>query len=108
MRFMEKMSPKELPKLILRIIICADTNIATADGVFQISDTVTPLKPNQQYDKMSIRNVDATGLAINMETRTTRSPSARTKTLFRSRTSTSRLLTRTAQLTTRSDIISTS
>ena len=67
MRFMEKISPKELPKIILCIIICADTNIATADGVFQISDTITPLKPDQQYDKMSIRNVDATGLAINMD-----------------------------------------
>ncbi len=66
---MEKISPKELPKLILCIIICADTNTntATADGVFQISDTVTPLKPNQQYDKMSIRNVDATSQIITMD-----------------------------------------
>jgi S-layer protein (TIGR01567 family) len=45
----------------------SDTNIATVDGEFQISDTVTPLKSDQQYDKMSIRSVDATGLAVIMD-----------------------------------------
>jgi S-layer protein (TIGR01567 family) len=45
----------------------ADTNIATIDGEFQISDTVTTLKSEQQYDKMSIRNVDATAKTITMD-----------------------------------------
>ena len=44
-----------------------DTNIATVDGEFQISDTVTPLKSEQAYDKMSIRNVDATGMTVTMD-----------------------------------------
>ncbi len=45
----------------------ADTNIATVDGEFQISDTATPLKTSQTYDKMSIRNVDATGMKVIMD-----------------------------------------
>jgi S-layer protein (TIGR01567 family) len=45
----------------------SDTNIATVDGVFQISDTVTPLKSEQQYDKMSIRNVNPTDYSIIMD-----------------------------------------
>ena len=45
----------------------ADTNIATVDGEFQISDTPTALKSEQQYDKMSIRNVDATGMSVTMD-----------------------------------------
>jgi len=45
----------------------ADTNIATVDGEFQVSDTPTALKSEQQYDKMSIRNVDATNMAITMD-----------------------------------------
>ena len=45
----------------------SDTNIATVDGEFQISDTVTPLKSDQQYDKMSIRSVDATSMTITMD-----------------------------------------
>ena len=45
----------------------ADTNIATVDGEFQLSDTVTPLKSEQQYDKMSIRNVNPTDMIITMD-----------------------------------------
>jgi S-layer protein (TIGR01567 family) len=45
----------------------ADTNIATVDGEFQISDTATPLKSDQQYDKMSIRNVNPTDYTITMD-----------------------------------------
>jgi S-layer protein (TIGR01567 family) len=45
----------------------ADTNIATVDGIFQISDTPTPLKVDQQYDSMSIRNVDPTAKTITMD-----------------------------------------
>jgi S-layer protein (TIGR01567 family) len=44
-----------------------DTNIATIDGEFQISDNVTPIKPDQQYDKMSIRNVDPSAFTIAMD-----------------------------------------
>ncbi len=40
---------------------------ATIDGIFQISDISTPLKADQQYDKMSIRNVDATGMSVIMD-----------------------------------------
>jgi S-layer protein (TIGR01567 family) len=45
----------------------SDTNIATVDGVFQVSDAVTPLKSEQQYDKMSIRKVEPTTLTITMD-----------------------------------------
>ena len=45
----------------------SDTNIATVDGEFQISDTVNPLKSEQQYDKMSIRKVDATAMKVTMD-----------------------------------------
>jgi S-layer protein (TIGR01567 family) len=45
----------------------ADTNIATVDGVFQVSDTAAPIKVDQQYDKMSIRNVDPTAKTITMD-----------------------------------------
>ncbi|VVB63130.1 S-layer protein [uncultured archaeon] len=44
-----------------------DKVIATIEGVFQISDTPTPIKADQQYDKMSIRNVDATNMAVTMD-----------------------------------------
>jgi S-layer protein (TIGR01567 family) len=44
-----------------------DKDSATVDGIFQISDTPTPLKSDQQYDKMSIRNVDATGMTVTMD-----------------------------------------
>jgi len=44
-----------------------DTNIATIDGIFQVSDTPTLLKSNEQYDKMSIRNVNPTAMTITMD-----------------------------------------
>lgn len=45
----------------------SDTNIATIDGIFQISDSTTPIKVDQQYDKMSIRTVDSSSLSITMD-----------------------------------------
>ena len=45
----------------------SDTNIATVDGEFQMSDNVTTLKPSQRYGKMSIRKVDPTGMTITMD-----------------------------------------
>ncbi len=45
----------------------SDTSIATIDGVFQISDKLTALKSDQQYDKMSIRNVNPTAMNIIMD-----------------------------------------
>jgi len=45
----------------------ADKDSATVDGIFQISDTPLLLKSDQQYDKMSIRNVDATDMSIVMD-----------------------------------------
>lgn len=40
---------------------------ATINGIFQISDTPILLKSDKQYGKMSIRNVDATGMSISMD-----------------------------------------
>jgi S-layer protein (TIGR01567 family) len=48
-------------------IFRGDYDSATVDGVFQISDTVTSIESDQQYDKMSIRNVDPTGMTITMD-----------------------------------------
>ena len=45
----------------------ADKDSATIDGIFQISDTPILLKSDQQFGKMSIRNVDATGMSITMD-----------------------------------------
>ena len=45
----------------------SDTNIATVDGEFQMSDNVTTLKPSQRYGKMSIGKVDLTGMTITMD-----------------------------------------
>jgi S-layer protein (TIGR01567 family) len=45
----------------------ADANIATIDGIFQISDKPMPIKTEQNYDKMSIRSVDATAMTITMD-----------------------------------------
>ncbi|MGA9098105.1 MAG: S-layer protein domain-containing protein, partial [Methanotrichaceae archaeon] len=42
-------------------------NIATVDGVFQISDTPTSIATGQQYDKMSIRSVDPTTMTVVMD-----------------------------------------
>ena len=39
----------------------------TIDGVFQISDTATSLNVDQQYDKMSIRDIDPGSLIIKMD-----------------------------------------
>ncbi len=45
----------------------ASTNIATVDGIFQISDTPQPIKEDQQYDKMSIENVNPADMTITMD-----------------------------------------
>jgi S-layer protein (TIGR01567 family) len=45
----------------------ANNSIATIDGVFQISDTPTPVKIGQQFDKMSIRSVDPGTMTIVMD-----------------------------------------
>lgn len=42
----------------------SNTSMATTDGVFQISDTPTPLRSGQKFDKMSIKNVDPTAMTI--------------------------------------------
>jgi S-layer protein (TIGR01567 family) len=44
-----------------------DKDFATVDGIFQISDTPTPITTDQQYDKMSIRNVDPSWMSITMD-----------------------------------------
>jgi S-layer protein (TIGR01567 family) len=44
-----------------------DTSIATIDGVFQISEKPIALKSEQQYDKMSIRDVNPTAMYIVMD-----------------------------------------
>jgi hypothetical protein len=41
--------------------------LAAIDGIWQISETPTPLKSDQQYDKMSLRNVDPTAMTITMD-----------------------------------------
>ena len=43
------------------------TSIGTIDGIFQISDAPVTLKSEQQYDKMSIRNVNPTDYSITMD-----------------------------------------
>ena len=44
-----------------------DVNVATVDGIFQVSDSTTPVILDQQYDRMSIRNVDPQNLIITMD-----------------------------------------
>jgi len=44
-----------------------DTNIATVDGEFQVSDTATPVKADQVYDKMTISNVNPSALSVTMD-----------------------------------------
>ena len=44
-----------------------DTYIATVDGIFQISDTPTPIRADQQYDKMSLREVDPAAQTIRLD-----------------------------------------
>jgi S-layer protein (TIGR01567 family) len=41
--------------------------LAAIDGIWQISETPTPLKSDQQYDKMYLRNVDPTAMTITMD-----------------------------------------
>ena len=45
----------------------ADTNIATIDAIFQISDTPISIKPDQRYDKMSIGEVNPTAWTIRLD-----------------------------------------
>ena len=45
----------------------ADSNLATIDGVWQISDAPTEVKADTQYDKMTIRAVDANAGTITMD-----------------------------------------
>jgi len=45
----------------------ADVNIATIDGEFQISDSPLTVQTDQQYDKMSIRNIDPATKTILMD-----------------------------------------
>jgi S-layer protein (TIGR01567 family) len=45
----------------------SNSSIATVDGIFQISDKLVSLKPGQQYDKMSIRQIDPNALTITMD-----------------------------------------
>jgi S-layer protein (TIGR01567 family) len=49
------------------VFTSSHSNIATVDGIFQISDTPTSIKTGQQYDKMSIRLVDPTAMTIIMD-----------------------------------------
>ena len=44
-----------------------ERDVAVVNGIWQISDTPTLLHYGQQYGKMSIRNVDATGMTITMD-----------------------------------------
>ena len=45
----------------------ANVNLATIDGEWQISDTPTEVKADTQYDKMTIRTVDANSGTITMD-----------------------------------------
>ena len=45
----------------------ADSNLATIDGEWQISDAATEVKADTQYDKMTIRTVDAKAGSITMD-----------------------------------------
>jgi len=45
----------------------ADSNLASIDGVWQVSDTPVAVKADTQYDKMTIRTVDATAGIITMD-----------------------------------------
>ncbi len=45
----------------------ADQNLATVDGLWQVSDVPTEVKADTQYDKMTIRTVDATNGVITMD-----------------------------------------
>jgi len=45
----------------------ADTNLATINGIFQISDTPTSVEVDEEYGKMRIATVDATAKTITMD-----------------------------------------
>ncbi len=45
----------------------ADQNLATVDGTWQISDTPTDVKADTQYEKLTIRSVDANAGTITMD-----------------------------------------
>ena len=45
----------------------ADTNLATINGIFQISDTPTSVKVDEEYGKMRIATVDPTAKTITMD-----------------------------------------
>jgi S-layer protein (TIGR01567 family) len=45
----------------------ADSNLASIDGVWQISDTPLAVKADTQYEKLTIRTVDATAGSITMD-----------------------------------------
>jgi len=45
----------------------ADQNLASIDGIWQVSDAPTEVKADTQYDKMTIRGVDATNGVITMD-----------------------------------------
>ena len=45
----------------------ADSNLASIDGVWQISDTPLAVKADTQYEKLTIRTVDATAGTITMD-----------------------------------------
>ena len=45
----------------------SNSSIATVDGIFQISDAPVLLKPDGQYDMMSVRQIDPDALAITMD-----------------------------------------
>ena len=44
----------------------ADTDLATVNGIWQISDTPTSIKEDTEYDKMTIQTVDADARTITM------------------------------------------
>jgi len=45
----------------------AEQDLATVDGVWQLSDTPTDVSENTEYDKMTIQTVDATSVVMNNE-----------------------------------------
>ena len=44
----------------------AETDLATVDGIWQISDTVTDVSQDTEYDKMTIQTVNAATMTITM------------------------------------------
>ncbi|MGD9566137.1 MAG: S-layer protein domain-containing protein, partial [Methanothrix sp.] len=45
----------------------ADTDLATVDGIWQISDTITDVEEDTEYDKMTIQSVNADTKTITMD-----------------------------------------